>query len=99
MEMFESYAFIAVTCICLLVTALISVTKKNTIKFRGRKELKLLIYSLIGVFVFKELQYIFTFLYKNSIINNLFVESLFICFYYIVYPLPIIAVTYYLFAC
>ena len=66
MEMFESYAFIAVTCICLLVTVLISVTKKNTIKFRGRKELKLLIYSLIGVFVFKELQYIFTFLYKNS---------------------------------
>lgn len=99
MEMFESYAFIAVTCICLLITVLISVTKKNTIKFRGKKELKFLIYSLIGVFVFKELQYIFTFLYKNSIINNLFVESLFICFYYIVYPLPIIAVTYYLFAC
>ena len=99
MEMYETYAIIAITCISLLITVLYNINKKNTYNFRGKNELKFLIYALITVFVFKELQYIFTFLFKKSVIEIVFVESLFIALYYVVYFLPIIAVTLYFFAC
>ena len=99
MELFESYAIIAVTCISVLLTILYNVQKKGSQDFRGKRELKNLIFSLVAVFIAKELQYIFTYFYTSSIIPYKVVASIFIALYYIVYATPLVTVTIYLYSC
>lgn len=97
--MYESYCLIAITCISILCTILFNIKKRKKQDFRGRKELMFLIYSLIIVFVMKESQYVFSYLYQAKIIPFKIVSSISIAGYYIVYGLPLLGVTRYLFAC
>lgn len=97
--MYESYGIISATCIAILITVIVNIIKKDKFTFRGKVELKWLIYSLIVVFISKELQYIFTYLYSSRIIPYKIFQTIFISLYYIVYSLPLVTITCYLFKC